>query len=248
MIRLLADFAPADPAAGLALEEALIESVTRGGEDSLRLWVNRRAVVIGRSQSAAAEVDLQRANALAIPVLRRASGGGTVYHHPGNLNVSLFLFDGRALGGVEQTFVRLGEGLAGRLSALGLAVRAAGNSLFIGERKVGGAAQARRRTSLLYHTTLLVERDSVPMEALLLALRPGYRPRGVASHPRPVTAIAEEARRRVDGRAVGELAAAAIAETLRRPLRDGKADASETARAAVLEDAKYRSDAWNLSR
>ena len=248
MIRLLADLAPSDPATGLGLEEALLESVRKGGEDSLRIWVNRRAVVIGRSQGAASEVDLERARALGIPLLRRLSGGGTVYHYPGNLNVSLFLADGRPLGGVEETFARLGEAFSRGLAALCPAVSPAWNSLFIGKRKVGGGAQARRGASLLYHTTLLLKPDAIPMEELLLALRPGYRPRGVASHPHPVTTLAEAGEKELDSEEVGRAMAAAAAELLGKPLRESEPTAAERARAATLAEEKYGRASWNLSR
>lgn len=191
MIRLLVDLVPCAPAAGLALEEALFETARAGGEDSLRIWVNDRAVVIGRSQGAASEVDLPAARDLGIPVLRRLSGGGAVYHYPGNLNVSLCLRDGRPLGGVAEAFARLGGTLARGLAAFGPGVTLAENSLLIDRRKVGGAAQARRGASLLYHTTLLVEPDAIPMERLLLALRTGYRPTRVPSRPRPTTTLVE---------------------------------------------------------
>ena len=47
--------------------------------------------MIGRFQLGAAEVDRAAAAALGAPVLRRFTGGGTVWHDPGNLNVSVVL-------------------------------------------------------------------------------------------------------------------------------------------------------------
>src|SRR5216684_3173946 len=92
-----------DEAANLALEEALVRAVPR--RPLLRIWQNGACVVIGRGQRVSREVNAAACAASGVPVLRRASGGGTVYHDPGNLNISL------VVPGWEP-------GLAGELAAL----------------------------------------------------------------------------------------------------------------------------------
>jgi lipoate-protein ligase A len=248
MIRLLVDLSPCEPALGLALEEALLESARGEGSDSLRIWVNDRAAVIGRSQAARAEVNLDRIGALGIPLLRRLSGGGAVYHYPGNLNVSLFLADARSLGTVEETFRRLGDALARATGGVGGAVIPSGNSLLIGAMKVGGAAQARRGRSLLYHSTLLLRPDAIQMEEILLALQTGYRPSGVPSRPHPTTTLIEAGGGEPDTEPLAASIADAIGAVLRRFVRTAPFTPKETERAAGLAEAKYRSDLWNLSR
>ncbi len=246
MLRLIRDLTPASPADGLALEEALFASLRRSRIDTLRLWVNARAVVIGRSQSAAAEVDMDRAKELDIPVLRRISGGGTVCHHPENLNLSLFLADGRPLGRVEETFTAVGEAIANGLSDLGIVISTCGNSLLISGKKVGGAAQARRGKALLYHTTLLVNLDTIPMERLLLAMRRGYAPAGLPSRPHKVTSLTAA----VPGLVLDDLVtplANRISKLLAAPIAPGMITKEEKREACNLSE-KYRSDRWNLSR
>jgi lipoate-protein ligase A len=68
----------ADAATGLALEEALVRACPP--VPVLRVWQNPPCVVIGRAQQAAREADLAACAAAGVPVLRRASGGGAVYH------------------------------------------------------------------------------------------------------------------------------------------------------------------------
>ncbi|MCD5416038.1 lipoate--protein ligase family protein [Candidatus Bipolaricaulota bacterium] len=246
MLRLIRALTPAPPAAGLALEEALFASILRSGNDTLRLWVNDRAVVIGRSQSAAAEVEMDRAKELDIPVLRRISGGGTVYHHPGNLNLSLFLVDGRSLGQVEETFISVGRAIAHIFSELGIHASPCGSSLFIAGKKVGGAAQSRRGNALLYHTTLLVSPDTIPMATLLRAMRPGYIPIGLPSRPHEVTSLTTA----MPGLAIDDLIiplTGAIGKLLAVPVTLGEVTKEERSEACSLSK-KYRSDQWNLSR
>jgi lipoate-protein ligase A len=246
MIRLITDLAPLVPAYGLALEEALFDSVRHRGEDTLRLWVNDRAVIIGRSQSIAAEVNLDEAKKLAIPVLRRISGGGAVYHYPGNLNVSLFLKDGRPLGGVAQTFRSCGEAIARSLAEL--TITAWENSLFLNEKKIGGAAQARRGNALLYHTTLLVEPDKVPMERLLRAVHGDYHPIGVPSRSHPTTTIAEATGKTFSLEEIGHRIVTQLCKLLRRSTYERSLTKQERAHAQKLTTEKYESVEWNHCR
>jgi len=91
-VRVLLDLGFRDPRENLALEEAILRAVGEGEQPpTLRIWRNPRCVVIGRGQRPEEEADLAACERLRIPVLKRPSGGGAVYHHPGNLNFSLFL-------------------------------------------------------------------------------------------------------------------------------------------------------------
>ena len=248
MIRLITDLAPCGPAYGLALEEAIFEAVRRGGEDTLRLWVNERAVIIGRSQSIDSEVNLEDVKELAIPVLRRISGGGAVYHYPGNLNASLFLKDGRPLGGVAQTFSRLGNAIASGLAEPGIRIAVQKNSLFLGEKKIAGAAQTRRGNALLYHTTLLVKPDEIPMEKLLRAAHGNYHPIAVASRPHPTTTIAEATGKMFSLEEIGQRIVTQFCHLLHQSAYEGNLIEEERAGAQELAQEKYESVEWNHCR
>jgi lipoate-protein ligase A len=197
-MRVLLDLGYRDPRENLALEEAILRAVGEGREPpTLRLWRNPRCVVIGRGQDPEAEVDLAAARKLGIPVVRRPSGGGAVYHHPGNLNFSLFLpLTGRwrsAAGSRAYLASLLADSLSRRF---GLLAEARAGDVYVRGMKVSGSAQLRRR-ALLHHGTLLLWPDEVPFGELLLALRPGYRPRGVASRPAPTGDLSTLLGRRV---------------------------------------------------
>jgi len=84
-----------DPAVQLALEEALVRAVPPA--PMLRIWQNETSVVLGRGQRLEREVDVTACAAAGVPVLRRASGGGTVFHDLGNLNITMAV-PGRAPG------------------------------------------------------------------------------------------------------------------------------------------------------
>ncbi len=52
----------------------------------LFLWQNKPSIIIGRAQNPWLECDLTELEKDSIDVIRRQSGGGTVYHDLGNLN------------------------------------------------------------------------------------------------------------------------------------------------------------------
>lgn len=173
--RLLPDDGERDPRVNLAREEAVARHVAAdpgAPAPVLRLWRDAPAVVIGRFQLGAAEVDRAAASALGAPVLRRFTGGGTVWHDPGNLNVSVVMRPEDALFVADPNLRRLPglyrlvlDPLAAAATALGVAgVRATERDLVV-ERpdgavaKLTGVAAWLGGRALLVHGTLLVDAD-----------------------------------------------------------------------------------------
>lgn len=74
----------------LALEDWIDANVDLQGRGVLLLWRNRPAVVIGRHQNPWTECNLPAMRRAGIPLARRRSGGGTVFHDLGNLNLTFF--------------------------------------------------------------------------------------------------------------------------------------------------------------
>lgn len=75
-----------DPAYNLAFEEVVLQNRREG--NTLLLWQNDHAVVIGQNQNAEEEINHAFVEAHGIRVVRRMTGGGAVYHDLGNLNYS----------------------------------------------------------------------------------------------------------------------------------------------------------------
>ncbi|MBC8452247.1 MAG: lipoate--protein ligase LplA, partial [Spirochaetes bacterium] len=72
------------PLHNLALEEYLFQRL-KPGSRLLLFYRNNPSVIIGRNQNPWLECNLQQMQTEHIPFFRRFSGGGTVYHDPGNL-------------------------------------------------------------------------------------------------------------------------------------------------------------------
>ena len=173
-MRLL-DLTCETPEANLAADEALLEWITtsepvQGGV--LRLWnATRPFVVLGHANRAAAEVNLTACHGRGVPVLRRSTGGGTVYQDTGCLNYSLVVPVNSRPGlasvtGAHRTILEVHRAALSRL--LNTRVEIAGTSdLTLRGRKFSGNAQRRTRDHLLYHGTFLLHADLGLMEELL---------------------------------------------------------------------------------
>lgn len=119
------------------------------------LWRNSPAVVVGCYQNICREVDVLALRRLGIPVIRRMSGGGTVYHDLGNLNYTLI----RSQEGPVD-YERYLEPMIRALNELGVpAHRSRTCDLAIGEKKISGSAQRAASGRVLHHGTLLFETD-----------------------------------------------------------------------------------------
>ena len=79
-----------DPTFNLALEEYAFGHLDPQ-EEYFMLWRNRPSVIIGKHQNAQQEVNLLYAEQHHIPVVRRLSGGGAVYHDLNNLNFTFIV-------------------------------------------------------------------------------------------------------------------------------------------------------------
>lgn len=74
----------------LALEDWFYRNFDFTNHHVLMLWANDPCVVIGRHQNPFDETNVSNLQRAGIALARRNSGGGTVYHDRGNLNMTFF--------------------------------------------------------------------------------------------------------------------------------------------------------------
>lgn len=154
-----------DPAFNLALEEILCREFP---EPLLMLWRNRSSVIVGKNQNTFAEVNGAFAEANKIPVVRRMTGGGAVYHDLKNVNYSLILHERQPN---SDSFARFARPVTSALNKLGVPAAFSGrNDILVEGRKISGSAQCCIRERTLFHGTLLFDTD---MEMLGKLLTPG---------------------------------------------------------------------------
>ncbi|MCE9565386.1 MAG: lipoate--protein ligase family protein [Planctomycetes bacterium] len=162
-MRLL-DLTLPTPAENLALDEALLLAAEEADAgEVLRLWeLPSLAVIVGSGGSVEIDVNSTACEAARIPILRRASGGGTVLLGPGCLCFSLVIACDRLAGLNEipasNRYV-LGRILKALRSVVPEAIVEGTSDLAVNGRKFSGNAQQRKRRHFLHHGTLLCGSD-----------------------------------------------------------------------------------------
>lgn len=232
-----------DPAFNLAVEEVLFDSLKNAGEEYFLLWQNAPSVIVGRHQNTAEEVNEEYVKARNIPVVRRTTGGGAVYHDLGNLNFSFLRYMER---GEDTSFGRYINPIIEALRSIGINAEMSGrNDMLVEGRKFSGNAQKKSGQKILQHGTLLVSLDTSHLTDILTGNPDKYRSKGVASHKSRVANLIEfKPEMRPD-----ELMAA-IRSVLMKFLVDEEIllpdDLKE--KAEQLAESKYRTWEWNFGK
>ncbi|GFS14771.1 lipoyltransferase 1, mitochondrial [Elysia marginata] len=153
------------------------------------MWRNKSAIVSGRHQNPWLEANVPLANSLSLDIARRSSGGGTVYHDEGNLNLS---------------FLKSRENYDRRKN-LNLVVQAITNrwdiDLTVNDRddillnklyKVSGTAAKLGRLQSYHHFTLLHSVNQELLQKCLTSPMQGASSKATRSFPSSVMNLADQ--------------------------------------------------------
>lgn len=169
-----------DPFFHLAVEEWLLRS-PEAPPEAWFLYRNRPSVVLGRFQNPWKECDLGWLTGEGHTLVRRPSGGGTVWHDPGNVNFCHV----RPLKGFNKDDVL--KVVQAKLQTFNLEVRInARHDLIVMKpdgttRKVSGSAYKQTKDRALHHGTLLLEGDLDKLERSLTSPNTLLETRSIAS-------------------------------------------------------------------
>lgn len=150
-----------NPYLGLALEEYWFKELKFEDNKDVEkklilLWRNQPSVVVGKFQNVWSECHTGFCRAHGIYVARRASGGGTVYHDPGNLNISIFSAHKHYNRKSNLEIVK--QVLEAQLNFKGLEINERDDLLWHGKKISGTAAKLNQRRAY-HHFTLLFNTD-----------------------------------------------------------------------------------------
>ncbi|MDR1509088.1 MAG: lipoate--protein ligase [Synergistaceae bacterium] len=174
------------PPFNLALEEYVLTDMDI---DAIILWRNSKAVIVGGNQNTAGEIDADYVKANGIAVVRRLSGGGAVFHDPGNVN---FTFIHKLGGGDFSNYEKFTDPIVGYLAELGVYAELQGrNDLVIDGLKFCGNAQAVRKDRIMHHGCILYSADFGHMARALKPREAKMESKGIKSVRKRVTNIAD---------------------------------------------------------
>lgn len=167
----------------LAAEEYLLKHFD---EDIFMLWRNDKAVIVGKYQNSAAEINLDYVREHGIKVVRRQTGGGAVFHDLGNVN---YTFIGTKGSGDFRTF---SEPILRVLNEMGVPAKFEGrNDLTINGMKFSGTAQCVYKDRILHHGTLLFASEMDDLTSALKVNPLKFKDKAVKSVRKRVTNISE---------------------------------------------------------
>jgi len=152
-----------NPYFNIAAEEYVLKNFD---DDVLMLWQSEPSVIIGKHQNLMAEVDLGYTNKADIPVIRRISGGGTVYHDLGNLNYTLIRNEENHERLID--FKQFSMPVIEFIKTLGIEASFEGkNNLVINGKKFSGNSAHVFKNRVMHHGTLLFNTNLTKLEKVI---------------------------------------------------------------------------------
>jgi lipoate-protein ligase A len=158
------------PAVSAALDEAILEAHIAGKVPNTLHFYRRGVptISIGYFQKVSESVDMAECERRGIALIRRKSGGASIYTDAGQLIYGLVVHEDDLPSERGESFRMICKAIAEALDAFGLdAVYRPTNDVEVDGMKVSGNAQLRRKGSVLQHGTIVVDTDMRQMDAVL---------------------------------------------------------------------------------
>lgn len=223
-----------------ALEEWLVRNCDCANTDYLLLYVNDACAVVGKNQCVYKELNFNFWFHEPQKVVRRVSGGGTVFHDWGNLN---FAFISKFEEMKMNNYAYFNEAIRIFLNEHGVpAVFNARNDMVAGGKKISGNAQFTNRKNILSHGTLLISADLKKLGAALKANSFNIKTKAVSSVRSSVENVSSFSTALREVHLVQEQLAAALCE---KSFALNKLSLNEV---ALLQKEKYETYDWQFAR
>ncbi len=243
-------------AMNMAIDEAILTARTIDRvPNTLRLYQWKpSAVSFGKNQNPENEVQLDNCRRLDVDVVRRISGGGTVYHDERDEVTYSLVAKTSYWGakGLTSVYAKVYDGIRDALRLLGITADFnegdAKNcpNLRVKGRKISGSSQANKRDIVLQHGTLLLDVDLEKMFTLLRVPWAKTCMEVVNVARNKHTSVKDELGHAVSAETAANALAVGFKNALRVQMVEGKLTAFEVDLAQKLCREKYATDDWNL--
>ncbi|MFA8433887.1 MAG: lipoate--protein ligase [Marinifilaceae bacterium] len=175
-----------DTSYNIAMEEYFLKNFD---DDFFLLYQNEPSIVVGKHQNTLAEINLTEVKNQRVKVVRRLSGGGTVFHDMGNLNYCFILKGNK---GELVNFRKHTQPILEVLNQLGVKAKFEGrNDLTIDGKKFSGNACHVYKNKVMQHGTMLFSSDLNRLNKLLKVNPLKFKDKAIRSIRSRVTNICE---------------------------------------------------------
>lgn len=158
------------PAESAAMDEAILEAHVAGEvPDTLHFYRRSSPTIsMGYFQKVQESVDTAECERRVVSIVRRKSGGSSIYTDSGQLIYGLVLHEKELPADRTDSFRVVCSALAEALRSFAIDARFRPmNDIEVEGRKISGNAQLRRKGSVLQHGTILVDTDMTAMDSVL---------------------------------------------------------------------------------
>ncbi|MCX8189020.1 MAG: lipoate--protein ligase family protein [Nitrososphaeria archaeon] len=156
----------------MALDEAILTlNEVKEKLNVLRLYIFKpSAITIGYFQKVYETVNVDYAYKNGVPIVRRITGGGAVFHDEnGEITYSVIAKIGDIAFDIQESYRKICNGILFALNHFGLEGKFEPvNDVIVNGKKVSGSAQTRKVKTLLQHGTLMYNTDLSKIEQLLI--------------------------------------------------------------------------------
>ncbi len=224
-----------------ALEKYLIEELDIASGYFL-FWRTTTTLMIGRYQNALAEINMDFAKQHNIHIVRRVTGGGTIYT---DLNGWQFSFINKRLGTKEIDFHTYTLPIIEALASLGVQAEKSGrNDLLIDGKKFSGNAQYIRKNVMLHHGSILFDTDLTQLVRSLSPDDEKFISKGIKSVRSRVTNVAEHLNTKLDSLGFRDV----MLEFLLTDKETYELTPADVARVNEIKAAQFDSWDWNFGK
>jgi len=238
----------------MAIDEAILKLRSiKKSPNTLRFYRwNPSAVSIGYFQSVKDEVDLEACKKMGIDVVRRITGGGTVYHDfEGEITYSIIVDEKnpKIPYDIIKSYEVICKGIVIGLKALGLNPEFKPiNDIIVNNKKISGNAQTRKSGVVLQHGTILLDSNVQTMFKVLKVSDEKIRDKMIKAVEERVTTIKKELGRKPSFKEVEEALKYGFENALQVKFIDDKLTHEELELAKKLKETKYSSKEWIFKR
>jgi lipoate---protein ligase len=239
----------------MAIDEAILTARVAGQvPNTLRFYCwQPSAVSVGKNQNPEAEVYLDAAKQLSVDVVRRISGGGTVYHDlEGEVTYSVIAkTEDFGTGDITAVYFKIYEAITDSLRLLGIPADFSGGdakncpNLTVNGKKISGSSQTITRGVVLQHGTIL-RSVNLPKMFTLLKLKNASCTQAADIAKRKITSIQNELGHSMNSETIANALAQGFKAILKIQLEKSELSPNEKELANKLYKEKYSTKEWNL--